>query len=79
MEIQISISPLIFTHIYIPKALLDNDIHALQNGRKNFVVIIHMNVARAVFLLLNDYTDTESEELEIKIGISALILTNIHI
>ena len=43
----------IFNHIKISKALLDNDINKLQNGRF-FVVIIRMNVARAVSLLFYD-------------------------
>ena len=45
-------SQLIFTHINISKALLNNDIHTLKMGV--FVVIIHMNVSRAVFLIFYD-------------------------
>ena len=34
-EVEMSIFELIFTHKNIPKTLWDNDIHTLQNGRKN--------------------------------------------
>ena len=52
------ISQLIFTHKKIPKYLLDNDIHNLQDGEKN-VAIFHIYGDRAIFLLFYDHIDTE--------------------
>ena len=48
-----SISQLILTNINISKDILDNDIHKIQNGIF-FVVIINMNVDRAVFIRFYD-------------------------
>ena len=54
---------LIFAHKNISKALWDNDIHTLQNGRKN-MVIIHIYGAGAIFLLFYDDQATTSEKWE---------------
>ena len=59
-EIEISISQPIFIHKKISKDLWDNDIHALQYGRK-IVIIIHIYGALAIFLLFCNHQDTESE------------------
>ena len=49
----------IFTHKIISKALWDNDIHTIQNEKK-IVVILHIYVTRAIYLLFYDDQDIES-------------------
>ena len=56
-----SIYQLIFTHKNISKALWDNDIKNIQNGRK---------------ILFKNDQDTENEQWEIQISTSNLILTH---
>ena len=74
-EIQMITSQLIFARKNISKALWDNDIHNLQNGRK-IVIILHIYWAIAIFLLFYDDQDTLSTECEIYMTISQLIFTN---
>ena len=49
------------THKKIEKALWENDILTLQDGWKMSVVILHIYVALAIFLLFCDDQDTGSE------------------
>ena len=60
-EIQMSISQPIFTNTNISKALWDNDINTVQDGRKNVVIVFNIYGALAISLLFCDYQDTESE------------------
>ena len=53
------ISKIILTHKNISKALWDNDIHTIQNEKK-IVVILHIYVTRATYLLFYDDQDIES-------------------
>ena len=62
----------------VSKSLWDNDGDTQQYGRK-IVVIIHIYVARAIFLLFYDNKDTKSESRLIEFGLAGPIFTNKNI